>query len=57
MRQEEKFAVIDEYGRHALLDERGLVRPEYAGISHLVFSLEAYARTGACAGCVSGCGS
>jgi hypothetical protein len=41
-----KFAIIDEYGRHALLDERGRVRSEYEGISHLVDSLEAYARTG-----------
>jgi hypothetical protein len=40
----EKFALIDAYGRHALMDERGLPRGEYDGIGHLVDRLEAYAR-------------
>lgn len=46
MLSEEKFALVDDYGRHALLDESGILRPEYEGIGHLADKLEAYARDG-----------
>jgi hypothetical protein len=46
MRSDEEFALIDAYGRHALMDERGLPRGEYDGVGHLADRLEAYARDG-----------
>lgn len=46
MLDHDKFGLIDEYGRNALVDERGRWRPEYDGIGHLVDSLQAYASDG-----------
>jgi hypothetical protein len=46
MRSDEEFALIDAYGRHALMDERGLPRVDYEEIGHLADRLEAYARDG-----------
>lgn len=46
MRGDEEFALIGDYGGHALMDERGLPRVEYDGIGHLADGLEAYARDG-----------